>query len=70
MSRGSYVDDTNAFADYHNTGHYLVTGGTTSGQTSWAVVGTPSITIASSGGNVKHENRMPYEVVFRWKRTV
>lgn len=25
--------------------------------------------IASTGGNTKHENRMPYEVVNRWKRT-
>lgn len=30
---------------------------------------THSITIASTGGNVSHENRPPYQVINRWKRT-
>ena len=28
-----------------------------------------TITIANTGGNAKHENRMPYIVINRWKRT-
>lgn len=28
-----------------------------------------SASISATGGNVKHENRMPYETVIRWKRT-
>lgn len=27
------------------------------------------LSINSNGGNAKHENRMPYETVIRWKRT-
>ena len=27
------------------------------------------LSINNTGGNIKHENRMPYEVVHRWKRT-
>ena len=30
---------------------------------------THSITIANTGGNVSHENRPPYQVINRWKRT-
>lgn len=29
-----------------------------------------SASIALTGSNFKHENRMPYEVVAHWKRTV
>ena len=28
------------------------------------------ITISHTGGNARHENRPPYEVVWRWKRMV
>ena len=28
-----------------------------------------SASIERTGGNFKHENRMPYETVIRWKRT-
>lgn len=28
-----------------------------------------TITISNTGSNEKHESRMPYEVVHRWKRT-
>ena len=28
------------------------------------------ISVANTGGNAKHENRMPYVVINRWKRTV
>ncbi|WP_296819707.1 phage baseplate protein [uncultured Megasphaera sp.] len=30
---------------------------------------THSITIANTGGNARHENRPPYQVINRWKRT-
>lgn len=28
-----------------------------------------TISISSNGGNQRHENRMPYQVINRWKRT-
>lgn len=30
---------------------------------------TPMATIQQSGGDIAHENRPPYEIVYRWKRT-
>lgn len=30
---------------------------------------THSLTVNSTGGNASHENRMPYTVINRWKRT-
>lgn len=69
MSRGANVSDTTALADYHNTGHYLLDGGTTSGKTSANGQNTPNVIISEVGNNAKHENRMPYNVVYRWHRT-
>ena len=39
-------------------------------QTGVAGMHTHTVTIASTGGDVAHENRQPFEVVHRWKRTV
>ncbi|WP_292299845.1 hypothetical protein [Megasphaera sp.] len=39
------------------------------GQTSKDGEHSHTITIANTGGNAKHENRMPYIVINRWKRT-
>lgn len=69
MARGNNVGDTNALADYHNTGHYLLTDGTSSGRTSAANGYTQSVSISSTGNNAKHNNMMPYIVVQLWRRT-
>lgn len=52
-------------------------GATGGGAGHWETVSTNdagshvhTITIAKTGGNVPHENRQPFEVVNRWKRTV
>ena len=51
-------------------------GATGGGAGHWETVSTNdagshvhTITIAKTGGNVPHENRQPYQVVVRWKRT-
>lgn len=36
---------------------------------SWSGDHSHSISIGSAGGNGKHENRMPYQVINRWERT-
>lgn len=69
MARGNNVSDTNALADYHDTGHYLLTDGTSSGRTSAANGYTQSVSISSTGNNAKHNNMMPYIVVQLWRRT-
>lgn len=37
--------------------------------TSWSGNHSHTVTVGSTGGNVAHENRQPFEVVHRWKRT-
>lgn len=69
MARGNSVSDTNALADYHDTGHYLLTGGTSSGKTSSADGYTQSVSITGTGNNAKHNNMMPYIAVQLWHRT-
>ena len=69
MARGNNVSDTNALADYHNTGHYLLTDGTSSGKTSSADGYTQSVSITGTGNNAKHNNMMPYIAVQLWHRT-
>lgn len=39
-------------------------------QTTTAGAHSHTISIANTGGNVRHENRPPYQVINRWKRTV
>lgn len=38
-------------------------------QTTTAGAHSHTISIANTGGNVRHENRPPYQVINRWKRT-
>lgn len=44
--------------------------GTSTHSTSFSGNHTHIVNIGSAGGNQRHENRMPYIVVNRWKRTV
>lgn len=44
--------------------------GTSTYSTSFSGDHTHTVNIGSAGGNQRHENRMPYIVVNRWKRTV
>lgn len=69
---GGHKHDANVFTEYggnhgggatqnNATGNNQVTG--------YAGDHWHTISIGQTGGNVKHENRMPYETVIRWKRT-
>lgn len=69
MGHGSDVNDKNALSQYSNTNHYLANGGTNLGNTSYSGSHSHTIGIANAGGNQRHENRPPYTVINRWKRT-
>lgn len=60
--------DVNDYAGSRDTiGNY---DGTSKCSTSFSGDHTHTVNIGSAGGNQRHENRMPYIVVNRWKRTV
>lgn len=60
--------DVNNYAGSRDTiGNY---NGTSTCSTSFSGDHTHTVNIGSAGGNQRHENRMPYIVVNRWKRTV
>ena len=59
--------DVNNYAGSRDTiGNY---DGTSACSTSSSGDHTHTVNIGSAGGNQRHENRMPYIVVNRWKRT-
>lgn len=70
MGHGSDVNDKNALSQYSSTDHYLANGGTNLGNTSYSGAHSHTIGIANAGGHKRHENRPPYIVINRWKRTV
>lgn len=69
MGHGNDVGDISAFSQYNSTNHYVATNGTNLGYTSYSGDHNHDVIIASSGGNQRHENRPPYTVINRWKRT-
>ena len=69
MGHGSYVGDKQALSQYNSTDHYLANVGTNLGNTSYSGAHSHTISIANAGGNQRHENRPPYQVISRWRRT-
>ena len=69
IGHGNDVGDENALSQYIKTNHYLAVDGTNLGYTSYSGNHNHTISIANSGGNQRHENRPPYTVINRWKRT-
>ena len=69
MGHGSDVNDKNALSHYSSTNHYLANDGTNLGYTSYSGAHSHTISIANAGGNQRHENRPPYQVISRWRRT-
>jgi hypothetical protein len=69
MGHGNDVNDENALSQYNDTNHYLAVDGTNLGYTSYSGTHNHTISIANSGGNQRRENRPPYTVINRWKRT-
>ena len=69
MGHGRDVNDKNALSQYSSTNHYLANDGTNLGYTSYSGAHSHTISIANAGGNQRHENRPPYQVISRWRRT-
>lgn len=69
---GGHYHDTNVFTESggnHGGGATSMNATEKNQFTSYAGNHSHTISIGSTGGNQKHENRMPYIVVNRWKRT-
>lgn len=69
MGHGRDVNDKNALSQYSSTNHYLANDGTNLGYTSYSGAHSHTISIANAGGNQRHENRPPYQIISRWRRT-
>lgn len=67
-------DHVHALAEYAGVNGHVHISGSLNTAGGGSVSGTAgnhqhTITISGTGGNESHENRMPYEVINRWKRT-
>ena len=56
---GEYGDSHDTVSDYDGVKPF---------KTSSAGFHTHTVTINNTGGNLAHENRMPYQAINRWKR--
>ena len=68
LTQNNYLIKKCAWNSYEN--FELIGSGTTPTIGLTSTNGEHTHSITSTGGNAKHENRMPYIVVNRWKRTV
>ena len=69
---GNHQHQTNVFTEYggkHGGGATQNNATETNQVSGFAGDHSHTVSIGSTGGSKKHENRLPYEAVNRWKRT-